>query len=219
MSFDDIRAAQVPAPSGGVRGYMLNIDILKGIRFALNPNQISHEKYPKYEYEMVPGWPAPIVRYIANGEYRIKFDMFFDESRDTISHDLVLYLTPMVGTQGVKAILETFMLPEMKSDNRIPVENPFTKDPPPRKFIAPPDCFLILGTRWWRTKLVAAPMQEIKFDGWFTPTRMLSQLEFVVIEEGTLHDVMALTRQIYSFANTARDLVSAFTNLIGGNFF
>ncbi|HAA58676.1 MAG TPA: hypothetical protein DCE42_28195 [Myxococcales bacterium] len=159
-----------------VRGALINTKVPLALAFQFNPIQITFDKKPNYEIDNVPGFDAPIVTWTSGGPKFISFDLLFDRTQGSVDSNLVKVVSPLVGTLGVEAVLESFIRQRGRLIDQISGKE--TNQPPP-------DCLFVFGVRWWKCKLLTAPINEILFNGLLVPERCSVPIKLVVLEEGT----------------------------------
>ena len=175
-----------------MKGFLTNPEAGLLLKFQFNPIQIEWDKRIDYEIESVGGWPAPIVTWVSGGDKRIRFELFFDRSKSGKASGAWTVDMPGIGVQGALAVIESFLYPQ---EGPFEFRNALTGE---QRFVAPPDCYLILGTRWARCKLLSAPIKESMFDSALVPIRATVTLEFLVLEEGALAMVDHIKRKVFA---------------------
>jgi len=188
-----------------VRGMMLNPNIKNplALAFHVNPTQIEIDKQNNWDIETPLGFQAPIVTWVSGGRKMIKFDLFFDGTKAAEQNGLTFFTVPFIGTRGVISVIESFLLPDKGLIERFaPNPDGGNKTPPP------PDIILVLGARFWKVKLLTAPLKEILFDKFLTPMRLMTSLEMIVLEEGKIQVVDDATRTGFSLIESTVGFVS-----------
>lgn len=175
-----------------MKGFLTNPELGLLLKFQFNPTQIEWDKKTDYSIESVGGWPAPIVTWVSGGEKRIRFELFFDRSKSGKAAGAWTVDMPGIGVQGALAILESFLYPQ---EGPFEFRNALTGE---QRFVSPPDCYLILGSRWARCKLLSAPVKETMFDKTLVPIRATVTIELLVLEEGVLAMVDHIKRKVYA---------------------
>jgi len=190
------------AGTRAVRGMVVNLKSALALAFQVNPMQIEVDKRNNWDIDTPVGFEAPIVTWVSGAEKHIRFDLFFDGTKAGVESGISLFSIPFTGVRGQIAVLESFLAPQ------VPVVDIFKRQ---NIMNAPPDVFLIIGLRFWRCKLISAPIQEILHDKFLTPMRILSALDFIVLEEGSLHRVNVATRRTLAALESTAGFIN--TNL------
>jgi hypothetical protein len=209
-----------------VPGFLVNPQHGLLLRFLINPTPLQIRKATQYNTEGIPGWEGPIRWWTGGGDKTISFELFFDSS-EAIRTTGVQVKLPGVGIRPDLETLESFLYPRVApfgpsnagneiaqtSMSRIKqtVDNFFKV---PSEWVAPPDAFLIYGTRWWRGKITAAPVTETKHDAILNPTQATSQITMAVDEFGTLHRLMTTQRQFFAMLGSVE---SGLTTILPSN--
>ena len=221
------------AAQRAVRGVMANLDAGLALAFQINPQEVQHDKEVNYEVDQPVGWNGPIVTWVSGGKRSIKFNLFFDGTQAAVDSGLSLPNVPMlktsttnspsiqaasvpiptrgrpgsppfVGVRGVEAVLDSFLEPQAplagflgsKVQNR-----------------PPPECYLLLGVRFWRTRLLRAPYREVLHDKLLTPLRLYADLEFLVLEEGAVQDANLIQRKALATAESTVGFMATFLSV------
>ena len=190
------------------------------LQFMLNPEQMDIVKDPNYTERAVPGWRAPQKWWTSGGQKVITFSTFWDktDARNTGGVNLFTPPTPGVGLRDVIAVIESFLEPKN------PTEDVSLKDLPsavknlislPSAFLPPPAAFFIYGTRIWKTRLVSAPISEIKHDRFLNPTQIEVAFRLEVIEEGVFNKILTKERAGLALVASAQAGVDLIPEIIG----
>jgi hypothetical protein len=191
-----------------IRGILANLDQGIALAFQFNPTSITIKKSSNYEIEEIPGWEAPTVTWKSGGIQRIEFDLLFDESvTETGPFQLTTNINgasllrnlpaniPFIGTEGYKAVIESFMRPRRAFKQLTGDTSSFT---------APPEGLLVLGPRFWSVVLDGeVAFQDVLFDLVLTPRRTTTKLSFAVLEEGDLNALNVARRNALAKGQTA----------------
>lgn len=173
-----------------VRGMLLNPSLtdpfaLLALAFQLNPKEVSITKKTNYEIDEVPGFDAPIVTWVSGGATRIEFELFFDATQAAVDSNLTKVVSPLTGTLGAEAVLESFLRQQTNLIDEISGKDSIKP---------PPDCYFIYGLRWFKCKLLTAPIKEILHNKLLVPQRFTVPIQLIVLEEGTFHKINKLLR-------------------------
>jgi len=187
-----------------IRGVIINPIVPLSLAFHFNPHTVNQDKQNNYNIETPTGFNAPIVTWVSGGVKRLKFDLHFENTPGGVDSRQVTFNTPLIGARGAISVLQSFMEPEKDLLDFIgggELQKP------------PPECFLILGLRFWRTRLVSAPIDELLFDLLLTPERILASLEFIVLEEGIINEVNQVSRKALAIIESTVGFVSTFLTI------
>jgi len=187
-----------------IRGVMINPFTPLALAFHFNPRTINQDKQNNYNIDTPTGFNAPIVTWVSGGVKKMKFDLHFENTEGAQDSRQVSFNVPLIGARGAISVIQSFMEPEkdlLEFIGGSSIQKP------------PPECFLILGLRFWRTRLVSAPIDELLFDLILTPERILASLEFIVIEEGLLSDVNQVSRKALALIESTVGFVSTFLTI------
>jgi hypothetical protein len=192
-----------------IRGMLLSTNLAAplGLVFPVNPTIIEHDKEPTYE-EITPiGHDATVITWVKGGKQTIKFRLFFDSTQAFVDSGFRAFNIPLVGVTPPEAVLETMLRPEEDLLSAIFGTDAVVKPPPL--------LLLIVGLRFWEVRLARAPIRETLFDVLMMPQRFTTELEFKVIEHGTVFDAAKGVRQVLSLVETT---VGSVSTLLGGLF-
>jgi len=198
------------APVGGafgqkaIRGVMINPFTPLALAFHFNPSTINQDKQNNYNIDTPTGFNAPIVTWVSGGVKRMKFVLHFENTEGAVDSRQVTFNVPLIGARGAISVIQSFLEPEKNLLEFIGGDE-LQK--------APPECFVILGLRFWRTILVSAPIDELLFDLLLTPERILTSLEFIVLEEGIISDVNQVSRKALALIESTVGFVSTFLTI------
>jgi hypothetical protein len=200
------------------RGTLLNVAARLFLRFQFNPHTLKFKKEVNNDVENIPGWDHPDILYVSGGAKEIHFDLLFDRTPGSADSGFSLYGVgglPLVGTQAVIGLVESFLYPPSGQVFRRPT-NPFTRQRN-NKFVPPPDAMLVIGPRFWRVRMKGGQeIADILFDKTMTPVRTTVPMHFYIIEEGRIHDINATLRDIYAAAGAVETTVHSLITDLGG---
>ena len=171
------------------------------LAFHFNPSTIEFDKQNNWDIDSPIGFNAPIVTWTSGGEKRMRFDLVFDNTQGAIDSNIVTFNVPLTGARGAISIIESFLEPE-KALIQFLEEEEVAKPPP--------ECYVILGLRFWRTRLMSAPIQELLYNKLLTPTRIMSFMEFLILEEGVINQVNQATRKTLALVESTVGFSSTF---------
>lgn len=210
-------------PTLAFRGILANVQAGLALRFQFNPTRIKHNKEVNYSVTPIPGWDHPDIVFESGGLRTIRFDLMFDRSGQLDqgfvgpsdkSNFQTIGKIPLVGTDAVKAIIESFLYPERAGILDI-IGGVERYKPPPRGI-------LIMGTRFHEVIVQGGQdMEDMLLDPTLTPIRLFTSLSFMIVEEGVLNEVdtarrnlLAKTESILSLADVVTE---TFSRLPPGN--
>lgn len=180
------------------KGLLVNLDAGLMLPFMLNPRPITHNKRVSWDIEEIPGLAAPIYYYQSGGQKTITFDLFYDASAAGVSSGHFSFVNP-TGVVGIESILESFLYPQF-----LELKNPSIKSVlQQNKFVAPPLVYLVMGFRFWKGYLMAAPMEETKFNQNLFPTQFSTSIEFGVVEDGVIDQLNTVGRNTAALVQSA----------------
>lgn len=182
--------------SRAVRGIMTNADPLNplGLSFQLNPTRIRFDKQPRYEIDQVPGFDDPVITWISGGPKFIDFDLFFDTTQGAVDSGLTKIISPLKGSLGIEAVLESFLRQRTNLIDELLGVDPIEE---------PPDCILLLGLRWFQCKLLSAPIEEVLFNKLLVPQRITVPIRLVVEESGAFKRIDRIRRMTMALEESA----------------
>jgi len=187
-----------------IRGVMINPFAALALAFHFNPRTINQDKQNNYNIDTPTGFNAPIVTWVSGGVKRLKFDLHFENTEGAVDSRQVTFNVPLIGARGAISVLQSFLEPQKDLLE-------FIGGSSIQK--SPPEVFLVLGLRFWRTRLVSAPIDELLFDLLLTPERILAQLEFIVLEEGLISDINQVSRKALALIESTVGFVSTFLTI------
>jgi len=192
-----------------MKGMMVNLEAGLLLPFMLNPQPITHSKAVTWDIEEIAGLPAPIYYYQSGGAKTISFQLFYDTSN--VGAGLGAFSTvSSQGTLGFEAILESFLYPQSVDFSDFKLSSLARQ----RKFIAPPLVTLVIGLRFWKGYVMAAPMEETRFDKSLTPLQFTSQIEFSVVEDGVINDLNTTARNSRALLQSAINSIDVVSNAV-----
>lgn len=193
-------------PKLAIRGLLANIEAGLVLKFQFNPNQIATTKAVNYEITDIPGWDHPDITWVSGGVKRIKFSLLFDRSPASSTFNAAspkdfrtVGVVPLVGTEAVKAVIESFLYPQRDLLSFLGST---------AKFLPPPKGLLILGTRFFEVKMEGdSELVDMLHDSTLTPVRLMAAMSLIVLEEGKINELSATKRNALAKAESAFSLV------------
>lgn len=180
------------------------------VRFQFNPTELKFNKHVRYDNDEIPLYHTTIPIFKGGGQQTIDFELFFD--RTEASPQSGILRKSGIGVMDVQAALETFLRPAdspglASLENLKTIVRGLTQGS--ERIAAPPDCLFFYGTRWYKTKMLSAPMTESYFDWKLTPLRFTTQIQLLVVEFGYLFRIRETERKVLALAGGGVSLAEA----------
>lgn len=170
-----------------LRGALINTQAGLALKFQFNPTSLGWTKGVTYNVREIPGLDHPDVTFVSGGVKRVKFDQWFDRTQGAVDSRVAAVGIPLVGTEAVKAVVESFLYPQAPR---------FSPRARVQRFTEPPKAMLTLGPKLYETKMEGdQELRDALLDATLTPVRLFAALSFIVLEEGSINDVNVMMRR------------------------
>lgn len=187
-----------------LRGVMANMGQGLALQFQFNPDSIDFEKTNNWDIDYITGYNSPIFTWVSGKEKTIKFNLFFDSTAGSASLGPItsrsvpgVFIAPpgsIKTVQGQIAVMDSFQAPSVPSAISLGLDS---------VQLPPPDCYFILGVRFWRTVVMRAPRKEILYDHLLRPLRVTYEVELAVKETGNIQAMELIERKFLSLTESS----------------
>jgi hypothetical protein len=231
------------SPHGWPRGFLTIPDQYLVLRFMVNPVEITKTKSASYDIINVPGMDTPIITYTGGSEKVLSLKLFFDTSDPNTQSGIIGFPRPF-GVLQIEAVIEMMMIDysqmsstDISSYQRKMEETvgaaggalmssfrplPGVSGKSLRAFRPNPDIYFIFGLQWFKVKIRSAPMTERRWRKFtLIPDQLNVDLEMLVIEDGTFHQLDIQKRQamaMFESASAASESLTLDLINFGGTF-